>query len=106
MSLTIFAADFHAVGDIRSPGEIHIDGIVNGNVTAGKITIGQSGTVIGSLEAPEILVCGTVHGTLFADSVHLSRTARVHGALLQGELVCEEGAVFEPADAAEAAADI
>jgi cytoskeletal protein CcmA (bactofilin family) len=93
-------------GALRSSGQIQIDGIVNGDVTAPSITIGQSGTVIGKLVAGEIHVCGTVHGELEGDMISLSRTARVYARLSHAGLSVEEGAVLERQIPADPAADI
>jgi len=82
-------------GALRSSGEIQVDGIVNGDITAPCITIGQSGTVIGRLVAGEIQVWGTVHGELDGDRITLGRSARVYAQLRHAGLTVEEGAVLE-----------
>lgn len=93
--LSILAADFQITGNLRSDGEIHIDGIVNGAVSAGIIMVGQSGTVIGDLIADRITIAGTVHGTVNASSVSLLKTARVHADLRCHVFDSAPGAVLE-----------
>ena len=88
-SLSVLASDFQVTGDLRCTGELHIDGIVNGNVWAAKVTVGHTGTVIGVLEAADILVCGTVHGAIRGGSVILARSARVHAE------ICHDGVTLE-----------
>jgi cytoskeletal protein CcmA (bactofilin family) len=82
-------------GALRSSGQIQVDGIVNGDITAPSITVGQTGTVIGKLIAAEIHVWGTVHGELDGDVISLSRTARVYAQITHAGLSIEEGAVLE-----------
>jgi len=93
-------------GALRSSGQIQIDGIVNGDITAPSITIGQSGTVIGKLVGAEIHICGTVHGELEGDMISLSRTARVYARISHAGLSVEEGAVLERQIPRDPAADI
>jgi len=93
--LSVIARDMQITGALRSSGEIQIDGIVNGDITAPGITIGQTGTVIGRLVAAEIRVWGTVHGELDGDRISLARTARVYARLRHAGLSIEEGAVLE-----------
>ncbi len=81
-SLSVLASDFQVTGDLRCSGELHIDGIINGNVWATKVTVGHTGTVIGKLEAAEIVICGTVHGIIRGGSVVLARSARLHAEIL------------------------
>jgi cytoskeletal protein CcmA (bactofilin family) len=82
-------------GALRSSGQIQIDGIVNGDITAPSITIGQTGTVIGKLIAAEIHICGTVHGALEGDLISLTRSARVYASVGHTGIWMEEGAVLE-----------
>ena len=48
---TIISADLRVDGDITSEGEIQIDGVVDGDVKGSKLSIGQGGTVKGSVTA-------------------------------------------------------
>jgi len=93
--LSILAADFQITGSLRSTGEIHIDGIVNGEVVAAAIMVGQTGTVIGDLIADQVTIAGTVHGTVTATAVSLMKTARVHADVRCHEFTTAPGAVLE-----------
>ena len=104
--LSVVAHDMQITGSLRSSGQIQVDGIVNGDITAPSITIGQTGTVIGKLIAAEIRVCGTVHGELDGDMVSLSRTARVYARISHAGLSIEAGAVLERPVANDPAAEI
>lgn len=93
--LSILAADFQITGSLRSAGEIHIDGIVNGEVVAAAIMVGQTGTVIGDLIADQVTIAGTVHGTVTATAVALTKTARVYADLRCHAFTSAPGAVLE-----------
>lgn len=104
--LSVIARDLQITGALRSDGEIQVDGIVNGDITAPSITIGQTGTVIGRLAAAEIRIWGTVHGELDADHISLARSARVYAQLRHAGLTIEEGAVLEQQVPNDPAAEI
>jgi cytoskeletal protein CcmA (bactofilin family) len=96
-SLSVLAADTHLTGSVTSDGDLHIDGIVNGDVTARSVSLGPAATVIGTVAAAEIVLAGTCHGALRAETVTLRPTARVHGEIICRVLKREPGAVFEAA---------
>src|SRR5579859_3097923 len=93
--LSILSADLQITGNLRSTGEIHVDGIVNGEVVAITIMVGQTGTVIGDLIADQVTIAGTVHGTVTASSVSLMKTARVHADVRCHQFDSAPGAVLE-----------
>jgi len=93
--LSVVASDMQITGVLRSGGHVQIDGIVNGDVFAREITLGQSGTVIGSLDASRITLFGTMHGVIQGGQVTAGRTARIHAAIHHDGLTVETGAVVE-----------
>ena len=52
-------------GDIKSTGDIRIDGILNGNMsTRGKVVIGPTGKVKGEVECKNSEVSGLIEGKI------------------------------------------
>jgi cytoskeletal protein CcmA (bactofilin family) len=92
---SILGADLKVTGDIVSDGEVHVSGAVKGDITAKKITISQSGSVLGSVEAEIASIAGSLNGRLTAATVTLSHTARVAADITHAALTIEQGAVFE-----------
>jgi cytoskeletal protein CcmA (bactofilin family) len=72
-------------GDLHFSGGCHIDGVVNGNVTAdpdteSALSISDIGTVDGGVTVPYVVLNGLVKGDVFASRrVELGPTARVTG---------------------------
>ena len=66
---TIISADLRVDGDITSEGEIQIDGVVDGDVRGARLSIGQGGTIKGSVTADRVLVRGRVTGQIKARMV-------------------------------------
>lgn len=92
---TIISADMHIDGSIASDGEVQIDGVVDGDVKAGKLSIGESGRIRGAVIADRLMVRGRVIGQLRANFVTLTRTARVKGDVFHETLAIEPGAQLE-----------
>ena len=80
-------------GDLRTSGSIDIAGLVNGNVFVSELTISETGSIRGSVEATSIEVNGHVEGKISADTVILGRSAVIKGDIFFKEsLKTEEGA--------------
>lgn len=100
-------------GGISGEGELHIDGIVRGDVRIGKLTIGDTGHVEGSIFAEAVEARGRVIGAITAKQVRLYGTCYIDGDITHEQLAMETGAFFQgrslkfqrpPAPAAEAPA--
>ena len=93
-------------GDFTSEDDLHLDGVVEGDLSVGRLTIGESGSVNGTIHAESVEIRGRVTGAISARQVRLWATARVDGDISHAELSIESGAhfegrslVFAPADA-------
>jgi cytoskeletal protein CcmA (bactofilin family) len=83
-------------GDLKSNGDVRIDGNVYGSVQSkAKAVIGATGVVDGDINAQNSDISGTVKGKITcADLLFLKSTARVSGDIVTGKLVVEVGASF------------
>ena len=72
-------------GDLRFDGWCHVDGTVNGNITAdpdtdSHLTISEDANVDGGVTVPNVQLNGIVRGDVYAsERVELGPTARVIG---------------------------
>jgi cytoskeletal protein CcmA (bactofilin family) len=84
-------------GELHAKGDLRIDGEATGRLTIGeKLTIGVSGNVRADVEAGEIVVMGTVQGTVRArQRLELRKGARLVGDITSPILVIEEGVYFQ-----------
>ncbi len=92
---SILSLDLEVTGDIVTTGEVHVSGTVKGDVMARKLTIGEGGSVTGTIEVETALVAGVLTGRLTASSVTLAPTARVVADITHVSLTIDQGAVFE-----------
>lgn len=92
---SILSEGFRVDGDIVCSGEVHISGTLSGNLTAGKVTIGESGSVNGTVEADTAVVNGALSGRLIAVNVILGRASHVTADIVYCSMRIEPGAVLE-----------
>ncbi len=83
-------------GDIRSSGDIRIDGTLKGNLYAkGKVVIGTSGKVNGEIECKNSEVLGIIEGKISVSQLlNLKASSKIVGDIITAKLSIEPGAVF------------
>ena len=80
-------------GDLRTSGSLDIAGLINGNIYVSDVTITETGSVTGTLEATKIEINGHIQGKIIADDVVIGRTAVIKGDVyFKNTLKTEEGA--------------
>ena len=80
-------------GDVRSSGSIDVSGLINGNIFVSEMTINETGSVRGALEATSIEVNGHVEGKISADTIIIGKNAVIKGdVFFKSTLKTEEGA--------------
>ena len=92
---SIISPDLEIVGDLKSDGEIQIDGTVKGDIKAHMLTVGEQGKVDGSTVAETVRIFGTVNGRVQAKTVRLDKSAKVTANIKYESLAIEAGAYFE-----------
>jgi cytoskeletal protein CcmA (bactofilin family) len=83
-------------GDIISDGDFRIEGNIQGNLkTPGKVVIGKTGLINGTLKSSNADIEGKFSGKLIiSDTLSLKSTAHVEGEVEAGKLAVEPGATF------------
>jgi cytoskeletal protein CcmA (bactofilin family) len=94
-TFSFIGAEVSVTGDIATPGQLHIDGTVTGDVRCGSLTQGESGGVRGNIVAGEACLAGLVDGTVEAGTLTLEASARVTGDILYETLTIVTGAQIE-----------
>ncbi len=83
-------------GDIVSDGDFRIEGTIEGNVkTPGKVVLGRTGIIKGTLTSANADIEGKFSGKLIlTDTLSLKSTAYVEGEVEVAKLAVEPGATF------------
>lgn len=92
---SVLSPDLTVTGNIKTEGDIQIEGTVEGDIRAHQLTVGESATIRGEIVAEEIIVNGRVVGRVRGLKVRLSATARVEGDIIHKTIAIESGAHFE-----------
>ena len=80
-------------GDLRTSGSIDVAGLINGNIFVSEMTVAETGSIRGTIEATTIEVNGHVAGKISADTVIVGKSAVVKGDIFfKNTLKTEEGA--------------
>ena len=95
-SINIIGAGTSIEGEVKSTGDIRIDGHILGSViTKAKVVVGTTGVVEGDIIGKNADISGTVKGkTVVSEMLFLKSTARMNGDIQTGKLVVEVGASF------------
>ncbi len=94
MSESVFADDLHIKGSVISKGDIKLNGVVEGDVSARKLLINKNAKIIGSATGEKVVVGGSVEGKIIGVRVELTSSAKVQGDLICKTLLIDENADF------------
>ena len=92
---SVLSADIQVTGNIKTTGDINIEGNVEGDIRAHLLTVGEGATVKGECIADDVVVNGRVIGKVRGLKVRLTSTARVEGDIIHKTIAIESGAHFE-----------
>ena len=81
---SVLSSDLHITGNLKTTGDIQVEGTVEGDIRAHLLTIGETATIKGD-------IVGRVRGL----KVRLTSTARVEGDIIHKTIAIESGAHFE-----------
>lgn len=92
---SLLSSDLTITGNIKTTGDIQVEGVVEGDIRAHLLTVGESATVRGEVVADDVVVNGRVVGRVRGLKVRLSSSARVEGDIIHKTIAIESGAHFE-----------
>lgn len=92
---SILSSDLHIKGNLKTSGDIQIEGQVEGDIRAHLLTVGEGATVKGELVADDVVINGRIVGRVRGLKVRLTSSARVEGDIIHKTIAIESGAHFE-----------
>lgn len=95
-TINLIGAGTEIKGDIKSNGDIRIDGSLTGSVnTKGKVVVGATGNIEGEIICQNADFSGVVNATVsVAELLSLKATAKYCGDVVTNKLAIEPGALF------------
>lgn len=96
---TVVSAGMRIEGELKSSGDIKIDGVITGKVhTSQDLMIGPNAQIDADLIASTAVIAGTVKGNVTVkNGLYLESSARIMGNISCGTLGIAEGAYFSGA---------
>jgi len=92
---SVLSSDLTITGNLKTTGDIQIEGTVEGDIRAHLLTVGEGATIRGELIADDVVVNGRIVGRVRGLKVRLTSTARVEGDIIHKTIAIESGAHFE-----------
>jgi len=92
---SVLSSDLHITGNVKTTGDINVEGTVEGDIRAHLLTIGESATVKGEVIGDDVVINGRIVGRVRGLKVRLTSTARVEGDIVHKTIAIESGAHFE-----------
>ncbi len=89
------SSDMTVTGNLKTSGDIQVEGTVEGDIRAHLLTVGESATIRGEIVADDVVINGRVIGRVRGLKVRLTATARVEGDIIHKTIAIESGAHFE-----------
>jgi cytoskeletal protein CcmA (bactofilin family) len=90
----VIAAGAHFKGQIKHARSIEINGIVEADLRADKVTIGSDGKFVGAINADLVVISGDYNGTMDAGSIWATATAKIAGKIQYKTLQMDRGAAL------------
>jgi cytoskeletal protein CcmA (bactofilin family) len=93
---TILGAGATLKGDLRSQGNVRLDGTFEGTLEIdGNVLVGETAKITADINAKNVSIAGAVRGDVSGKKVQLLRTARVWGDITASAMSTEEGAFID-----------
>ena len=92
---TLISKGCNIEGRIESDVFVRIDGNLKGDVFIGEgLIVGENGFIEGNVHTREIVIYGTITGTVKAESIDIKSSGKILGELHTNSLQVEKGAVY------------
>ncbi|SFI62222.1 bactofilin family protein [Celeribacter neptunius] len=92
---SVLSSDLTITGNLKTTGDIQIEGTVEGDIRAHLLTVGETAMIRGEVIADDVVVNGRIVGCVRGLKVRLTSTAKVEGDIIHKTIAIESGAHFE-----------
>ncbi len=90
----VIGADAKFVGTISNVKSIEIEGVVEADLKAEKLSIGASGKFVGEVNCDLVVIGGSYDGMMRAGSIWATQTAQIAGEIHYQSLQMDRGAAL------------
>jgi cytoskeletal protein CcmA (bactofilin family) len=83
-------------GDVDTKGTLRVDGVVEGNIVADWVILGDKSHIKGDITARGIVVGGRIDGNIRAkEIVEIKNKGQLYGEIFTSKLVIAEGGILD-----------
>lgn len=94
-SVSVISKALKITGQLESTEDIQIDGVVEGDVRAVSVIVGNGAKVKGTVYGETVELAGTVEGKIEAKKVVLTSTAHMAGDVVHQDITIASGAFID-----------
>jgi len=93
---TIVGNESTVTGELNIKGTLRVDGIIEGDIFADWVIVGETGKIHGNVKSRGMVVGGRVEGNIEASEiVEIKGKGEVDGEICTAKLAMSEGALFD-----------
>ena len=90
-TLTIIGEGIDFSGEVNTEGNIHVDGLMKGNIKAQEVVVGPKGDFDGEITADILIVNGNIRGKFNIKSLQVRKNGVLHGKIKYDVIIVEAG---------------
>jgi cytoskeletal protein CcmA (bactofilin family) len=90
-TLTIIGEGIDFSGEVNTEGNIHVDGIMRGNIKAQEVVVGPKGDFDGEITADILIVNGNIKGKFNIKNLQVRKNGVLQGKIKYEVIIIEAG---------------
>ncbi|MEL6238955.1 MAG: polymer-forming cytoskeletal protein [Pseudomonadota bacterium] len=91
-TFSVIGTDVAIKGDVSASADLHIDGVIEGDIKCASLVQGETSQVTGSIIAETARLSGKVNGSITARDLTVLKSAMIEGDVHYDALTIEQGA--------------
>ena len=91
-TFSVIGADVAIKGNVEASADLHVDGVVEGDLVCTSLVQGESSRIEGSISADGARLAGTIKGSITVRELVILKSARIDGDVHYETLTIEQGA--------------
>jgi len=92
---SVISSDMKIKGKISAEGSLVLLGSVTGDIKCNSLSVEESGSLKGSIDAEVVNVSGKCDGQIIGDFVSVKSSGKISGEVFYENISIEEGAIVE-----------
>lgn len=105
-TFSVIGPDVTIRGDVEASADLHVDGVVLGDLTCASLVQGESSRIEGAITAQSARLSGQIKGTISVAALVVLKSARIEGDVAYETLTIEQGATVNGRFAPKGAASL